>query len=111
MSCKGLTGTPLKNCKAKALKKAKAQAYALLKKRHPNMTKNDTLLVNRSLSKTANLENFTKKKIEAAVALRLKEKGLKNIKGKRADIKLIGTALAKSRKTTVKTTPRKKAIL
>jgi len=64
MSCKGLTGTPLKNCKAKALKKAKAQAYALLKKRHPNMTKNDTLLVNRSLSKTANLENFTKKKIE-----------------------------------------------
>ena len=37
MSCKGLTGTSLKNCKAKALKKAKAQAYALLKKRHPNI--------------------------------------------------------------------------
>lgn len=35
MSCKGLKGTPLKNCKALALKKAKEKAYSLLKKDTP----------------------------------------------------------------------------
>ena len=91
MSCKGLKGKALERCIAKA-------NYEKLKKRHPNMTKSDTLLVNRSLSKTANLENFTNKKIDAAVALKLKEKGLKNLEGKEADVNLIGTSVANQEK-------------
>lgn len=104
MSCKGLKGKALERCIAKA-------NYEKLKKRHPNMTKSDTLLVNRSLSKSSKLQNFTNKKIDAAVALKLKEKGLKNLKGKEATVNLIGTATPKSRKSTVKVTPRKKALL
>ena len=107
MSCKGLKGTPLKNCRAKALKKAKE--YARLQKRHPNMTKNDTLLVNKSSSKNSALENFTDKKTRAAVALKLKEKKQK-LEGNKAAINLIGTANAKSRKTTVVTTKGKKKL-
>jgi hypothetical protein len=104
MSCAGKTGKDLERCKAKA-------NYEKLKKRHPNMTKSDTLLVNKSLRKSSKLENFTNKKIDAAVALKLKEKKLKSLKGKKAEVNLIGTANAKSRKTTVKVTPRKKALL